>query len=173
KKYRNGEITQDRLRYGRLKTTFDALGFAVTDSKLHRLSKAYIQHLTTFNHLFPNTITLLKYLSEQYDLHIITNGFAEIQNKKLSNSSIIHYFKVIVNSDMAGVKKPHPAIFQMALRKAKVAPSLALMIGDNLEADILGAQRQGMAAVHFNSNREPTHKYCPIVYGLNEIKHLL
>ena len=145
----------------------------ITDALIHGLSEAYIEHLSSFNHIFPGTIEVLEYLRPNYKLHIITNGFEEIQEKKMRNSNIHHYFDVIVNSEMAGVKKPNPLIFELALKRAKVAAENALMIGDSLEADILGAKNLGFHVLHFNSHREPRHEICEMIQNLDEIKSFL
>lgn len=173
KLYREEKIAKDELRYQRLKQSFDAIGTAVSDERILVLADAYIEHLSTFNHIFPGTREVLDYLKPNYRLHIITNGFSEIQEKKMVNANIRGYFDVIINSEMAGVKKPNSKIFQLALGKAKVNASNALMIGDNLEADILGAQRMGFHALHFNSNKEKQHDFCEIIHDLHEIKHFL
>lgn len=88
KLYREEKITKDELRYQRLKTVFDALNFPVSDAMVHILAEEYIQHLSSYNYLFPNTIEILEYLRPNYRLHIITNGFQEIQDKKLKNANI-------------------------------------------------------------------------------------
>lgn len=173
KLYREEKINKEDLRYERLKTTFDTLGHLVTDDTINALSVAYIAHLSTFNHLVPNTIEILDYLSPKYNLHIITNGFKEIQEKKLRNTGILDYFQQIVNSEMAGVKKPNPDIFKLALKKANVPPEKAIMVGDNLEADILGAQAVGLHTLHFNVHNDPVHEYCNMIHELVEIKMYL
>ena len=71
---------------------------------------------------------------------------------------------------MAGVKKPNPIIFNLALEKANVLAEKALMIGDSLEADILGAQAAGLNALHFNAHNEQKHEYCDMITDLSEIK---
>ena len=86
KLYREERITKSELRYQRLKTVFDTLEYSISDDTINLLSDEYINHLSTFNHLFPNTIEVLEYLKPKYRLHIITNGFQEIQEKKLRNS---------------------------------------------------------------------------------------
>ena len=149
KLYREEKISKEALRYARLKSVFDRLGMSISDEIIHKLSEEYILYLSSFNHLFPNTIEVLQYLKPKYKLHIITNGFEEIQGKKLRNSNIDSYFEHVINSEMAGVKKPNPIIFELALSKANVAPRNALMIGDSLEADILGARDSGFHALHF------------------------
>ncbi len=173
KMYREEKITKSELRYQRLRSVFDTIGFKTSDDLIHTLSEDYINHLSSFNHLFPNTVEVLDYLRPNYKLHIITNGFQEIQGKKLRNSGIYDYFDQIIDSEMAGVKKPNPIIFKLALEKAKVEPYRSLMIGDSLEADILGAKAVGLHTLHFNAHREKEHTEAPIIYNLREIKSLL
>lgn len=173
KMYREERISKSELRYQRLKSVFDTLGHSVSDGLIHLLAEEYINHLSSFNHLFPNTVEVLEYLKPNYRLHIITNGFQEIQEKKLRNSGIHGYFDQIIDSEMAGVKKPNPLIFKLALDKAKAEPHKSLMIGDSLEADILGAKAAGLHTLHFNAHREEEHTHAPIIYDLQEIKSLL
>lgn len=173
KYYREGKISKDELRFQRLKVTFDTIGLSIPNELIYILSDQYIENLSTFNHLFPNTVEVLDYLKPNYKLHIITNGFQEIQDKKLQSSNIYNYFDHIINSEMAGVKKPNPKIFELALNKANTLPNKSLMIGDNLEADILGARAVGLHTLHFNANNEPEHEYCDMISDLSEIKFYL
>lgn len=170
KLYREEKITKSELRYQRLKSVFDALDYDISDSTIDMLSEEYISHLPSFNHLFPNTIEVLEYLKPNYNLHIITNGFQEIQEKKLMNSGIYRYFDQVIDSEMAGVKKPNPIIFNLAVEKACTASHRSLMIGDSLEADILGAKGAGFHTLHFNAHRGEEHNESPIIYDLQEIK---
>ncbi len=173
KLYREEKITKEALRYQRLKSVFDILNMVVSDAMIERLSQQYIQYLSSFNHLFPNTFEILDYLKPTYKLHIITNGFQEVQDTKMRNANIDGYFQHIVNSEMAGVKKPNPLIFELGLNMAKVAPENALMIGDSLEADIAGAKAVGLHTLHFNAHNEEQHNFCPIIHDLIEIKNYL
>ena len=173
KLYREDKITKTELRYKRLKTVFDKLNYKISDTSINHLADEYITYLAGFNHLFENAIKILDYLSPKYRLHIITNGFQEIQDKKLKGANIYSYFDQIIHSETAGVKKPNPLIFKTAMRMAKVAPDHAIMIGDNLEADIVGAKATGMHTIHFNAHNEPPHVFCPMVHDLIEIKTYL
>ena len=173
KLYREEKITKEELRYQRLKSVFDEMKYPATDDTIHVLSEEYINHLSSFNSLFPNTIEVLNYLRPNYKLHIITNGFQEVQEKKLRNSGIHGFFDQIIDSEMAGVKKPNPIIFNLALNKAGAKPEHSLMIGDSLEADILGAKSLGFHTIHFNAHRENSHDLAPIIYDLEEIKSFL
>ncbi|AWX43827.1 Pyrimidine 5'-nucleotidase [Flagellimonas maritima] len=173
KLYREEKISKKELRYQRLRKTFDTMGKTVSDSSINTLSHKYIEQLSVHTHLFPHTIEVLEYLSPKYRLHIITNGFQEVQEKKLKNSRIHKYFQNIIDSETAGVKKPHPYIFELALEKANVKQKNALMVGDSLEADIKGAQAIGINTVHFNSHNEQLHDLCKIINNLIEIKSIL
>ncbi|RCT55877.1 YjjG family noncanonical pyrimidine nucleotidase [Winogradskyella sp. KYW1333] len=150
KLYREERVSKPDLRYGRLKEAFDTLGVSVKDDMINHLSEAYIDYLTTFNHLFEGAIEILEYLQYKYHLHIITNGFEEAQERKMQNSKIRSYFKTVTNSEMVGVKKPNPKIFNYALNSAEANPNESIMIGDSLEADIAGAQKVGMRTIHFD-----------------------
>ncbi len=173
KLYREEKVTKEELRYNRLKKVFDALEYKVLDEVIYKLSEDYIKYLSSFNHLFPNAKEILEYLKPNYNLHIITNGFNAVQEKKLKNSGIFNYFNSIVDSEMAGVKKPNPAIFKLALLKANAIPEKAIMIGDSIEADILGAKAVGLHTLHFNAHKESRHNYCDMIHDLNEIKKYL
>ncbi len=150
KLYREEKVTKEALRYGRLKDAFNAININIEDDMINHLSVAYIDHLTTFNHLFDGTLDILNYLKDKYELHIITNGFEEAQERKMDNANIKSYFKTITNSEMVGVKKPNPKIFNFALDSAKAIPTESVMIGDSLEADIEGAHSIGMETIYFD-----------------------
>ena len=147
------ETSHEDLRYYRLKDVFDVVKFEVSDELIHQLSDEYITYLPEYNHLFDGAIELLDYLKPNYQLHIITNGFSQVQDKKLTNSNISHYFETITNSEIAGQKKPSPIIFEYALKTANASKEESLMIGDSFEADILGALNFGMDAVFFNEDK--------------------
>lgn len=168
--YRNSKIDKEKLRYGRLKDTFDAMDFAVADELIHLLSEDYITHLTTFDHLFEDAIEILNYLHPKYQLHIITNGFEEAQYKKMQVSNINHYFKTVTHSENAGVKKPDPIIFKYALQLAKAQPEESLMIGDNYEADVLGALQVGYDAIFFNYRKDESEPHIRQINRLSELK---
>ena len=173
KLYRENNISKDKLRYGRLSDTFKALDRDVSTKIIYKLSDDYIKYLSSFNFLIDETIPILKYLNSRYKLHIITNGFQEVQNLKLINSGIDHFFKTITNSEMAGVKKPNQMIFQLAINKAKTDFNSSIMIGDNLEADIYGALNVGMDAILFNYHKIRVPKGVNSIDKLNQLKDYL
>jgi putative hydrolase of the HAD superfamily len=174
KLYREEKVTKSALRYGRLKDTFDALKFEISDDLINQLAIDYIDVLPSNNYLFDGTIELLDYLFNRYELHIITNGFEEVQNLKLQKSGIDRYFNKIITSEAVGVKKPNPLVFEYALKLANANANESFMVGDNLEADIIGAMNCGISSIHFNIEKERKieKKYITVSHLL-EIKQYL
>ena len=168
KLYREEKVSKAALRYARLKETFHALKYEISDKKINSLAKEYILQLPNFNHLFDGTLELLDYLKEKYTLHIITNGFEEVQTLKMKKSKIFHYFTEVITSESVGVKKPNPKVFLHAMKKAGSSPKESLMIGDNIEADIQGALATGMKAIHCNFENTGI-----IPNNITSIRHLL
>ena len=148
--FRDDKISQNEMRFGRLRDTFEILNLKVEQDVLEILAEEYIQFLPENNHLFEGTFELLDYLKPKYNLHIITNGVHDLQNYKLNNSNLTPYFKTITNSESAGVKKPNPIIYEFALRQANANRETSIMIGDCIHADVLGAMNCGIDAILFN-----------------------
>lgn len=167
KLYQVDKITHDELRYTRLRQSFDALNYNISDEDIDYISEKYIEYMPDNNQLFDGAIKILEYLHPKYNLHIITNGFAEVQGKKINNSGLENYFKTITNSEMAGVKKPHRNIFEFALSLANANKKNAIMIGDCIDADVRGAIDFGMHAILFDE------KGIYAAEGLQTINHLL
>lgn len=150
KLYREEKVTKQELRYGRLKDTFNEIDISLSDQLIDNLSEDYIVYLSSFNNVFDSTYDVLDYLNAKYELHIITNGFEEAQEKKMKASNLRKYFSTVTNSEMVGVKKPNPKIFNFAMDLANAKPEHSVMIGDSLEADIKGAINVGMQALYFD-----------------------
>ena len=165
-------ISHEELRYRRLKDSFDAISHEISDAQIDQISEEYIHFLPDFNHLFEDAIAVLDYLKERYELHIITNGFAEVQFRKIANSNLKPYFKTITNSEMAGAKKPNPIIFQHALEKAKAQKNESIMIGYYMEAYVVGAIDFGMKAIFFNPNQMDVEESILQITTLAELKSI-
>jgi len=173
KLYQVDKITHEELRYNRLKMSFDKLNYAISDEDIDKIAHDYIEFLPDNNQLFEGTIEVLEYLYPKYNMHIITNGFAEVQQRKMDHSGLQKYFKTVTNSEMAGVKKPHQDIFKYALSLANANKQNAIMIGDCIDADVKGALKFGMKAIHFNEKgTQPEDKIITIKHLL-ELKDIL
>jgi len=172
--YRDEKITKEYLRFNRLKSTFDKLNINVNSNIIDKISEDYIKHLPDNNYLIPNTIKVLEYLFPKYTLHIITNGFKEVQNSKIINSGLKKYFKCIIDSETVGVKKPHSKIFKHAfLMSNSNQLNKCLMIGDSLEADVKGALNFGFNAIHLTSSEQKNDGEFLIINNLIELKKIL
>ncbi|CAL2101959.1 Haloacid dehalogenase [Tenacibaculum sp. 190130A14a] len=170
--YREDKIEKEALRYGRLKDTFDQLKFSATDDLIHQISHDYISYLPNYNYLIDGTIELLEYLKPKYELHIITNGFEEVQNLKLEESGIKKYFNEIITSEEVGVKKPNVKVFEYAFERAACLAHESIMIGDSYEADVLGGINAGMLAVYFNPEKKEENGVLSIA-KLSQLKQYL
>lgn len=173
KLYQVNKISHEELRFYRLNDVFDILNVKVEKEIVNQISEDYIMHLPNSNHLFDGAVEILEYLQPKYNLHIITNGFHFVQDKKMKNANIDHFFHTITNSELAGVKKPHPNIFEFALSLAKASKEESLMIGDSLEADIEGALNFGIDALFFNPDGVEASKEIKQINHLLELKNVI
>ncbi len=171
--YRDDKIDKDELRWKRFSDTL--IHFNIIDNDLSvEIGEYYINHSPRQTVLFPHTVNILDYLTEKYQLHIITNGFEEVQYIKLTESGILNYFDSISLSEKVGVKKPHPYIFKKALNDTGALASNSIMIGDDLYADIYGAQRVKMDHVYFNFYDTPHDKIVQHeINCLSELRNIL
>ena len=145
--------------------------FGIKDRKLaHAIEHDYVAHSPFKKNLMPDTLEVLGYLRERYVMHIITNGFSEIQFIKIKESSLADFFSEVITSESAGVRKPNPYIFRYAMRKGEAEPHNSIMIGDSLEADIIGARSVGMDQIFYNPAQKPHNEQ--ITYEIRELKEL-
>lgn len=173
KRYREGKIDKETLRFERLKTVFDSLNFPATTALIDDMSDAYIQTLPEYNVLFEGAIEMLTALKPHYALHVITNGFQDVQYFKMRNSGLLPFFETVTDSSSVGVKKPDPRIFRHALKVAQVSANESIMIGDNFEADIEGALATGMHAIHFMPLEKKNPSHYTEIEKLHELEFLL
>lgn len=171
--YRDNKVSKEALRTGRLKDSFELLKLELPLEKIEILADKYVQFLPGFNHLLKDTVNTLEYLQGRYRLHIITNGFEEVQHTKMKNSLIADFFDTVTTSEEAGVKKPHLKIFRHALEKAKALPENSVMVGDNYEADVLGAKNAGMRFIYFDYYQKKEDLEVVTINELTELKYYL
>lgn len=171
--YREDKITKADLNRTRFLKPLEHYGIHDVELADH-LSEDYVYWSPRIVRLVPGTMELLNYLKPKYHLHLITNGFQEVQHTKLSGSGLEPYFETLTVSEEVGVKKPNPEIFNYALRKAHATAEESIVIGDEMAVDIDGAKAAGIDQIFFNAKGEKvegerTHE----VKSLLEIKQLL
>jgi putative hydrolase of the HAD superfamily len=168
--YRLGNISKDKLSWQRFYKTL--LLFNVNDEiTAKKMSQDYVNISPTKTKLFPHSIEILQYLSKSYKLHIITNGFKEVQYLKINNCGINKFFTGIFTSEEVGCNKPNLDFFKFALSKTGAKAEESLVIGDDLQVDIKGAANLNIDTVWFNPNREK-EDFRP-VYEIHSLKELL
>lgn len=154
--YRNLKITKEELIRTRFNQTFQNLGLDDFDLSM-KVNEAYLDATTYKKELVPGAEEMLKTLkSRGYKLYVITNGFLEVQKRKMRNSGIEHLFDDSIISDEAGALKPSRAFFDYAFNKTGANPAQTLVIGDDPDADIVGAVEYGLKCIFFNRK----HKTC-------------
>lgn len=172
KLYGQGLITKDCLRYERFRAAFHVF-FPADELLIKKIGDAYVEISPRQTALFPNAIETLKNLkSLGFTLHIITNGFQEVQFIKLENSGLKEFFDIIVCSELIGKNKPDPAIFHHAFELTNCKPKNALMIGDDYYADITGAINSGIQAILFDPESKNTYNYDWVVSDLNDVSEM-
>lgn len=147
--YIDGKIKKEHLRTVRYQKTLETFGIRNKKMALH-MGEDYIKLSPLQKAVFPHTHDVLAYLQKKYTLHIITNGFEEVQTVKIKASGIDGFFANLITSEKAGALKPHRKIFDYSLSLAGALPDECLMVGDEPEKDIKGALNVGMHAVYFN-----------------------
>ncbi len=175
--YHHGKIEKDFLIIERYAHLLRTIGYNDIDNRLsQRMNEYYLDTLALQTQLVPYAIELLDYLTRRgYNLYILSNGFIEVQHKKLQSAGIEDYFERMVLSDEIGINKPDRRLFDYALEVTHSQVADTLMIGDNYDADILGAMQAGWGQIYFDRNhrgitaQEPQHT----VHNLKEVMDIL
>lgn len=151
-RYSKGEITRDYLIVERFRRPLsEGKGIEVTEALCLEMSDRFLDFCASKPGVIDGAHELMDYLKQRgYRMHMTSNGFHEVQYKKLAACGMRDYFDTIILSENAGVNKPSPAFFDYALRQSGASRETTLMIGDNLQTDILGALNAGIDALLFN-----------------------
>lgn len=171
---RDGEIDKEYLRKYRFYNTF--LRFEVDNQGLaDYFEHHFLDEILKYNELVPGAADLLDYLeAKEYKMHIISNGFQEVTERKCVLSGIADYFETITSADSVGVRKPRPEIFQHSLDLARAEKSESILIGDDWIADVKGAQRFGIDVIFFDVyNDDPQEADLKVIQHLSQIKDYL
>jgi len=156
--YRLGQLGRDEVRFLRFRDTLSALGMPDSAEKsqlAERLDAEFMHRSPRQTRLVEGALELLEAASVRYRIHILTNGFPDTQNLKIDGSGLAPYIEHRISSADIGVLKPDRRIFLHALRKAGAKRRDALMIGDHLVADVIGARNAGIEAVYYNPDAKP------------------
>lgn len=173
--YAEGKVTKDELNRQRFFYPLQAVG--VEDALLAKqFSEDFFAVIPTKSKLMPNAGEVLDYLHGRgYNLYILSNGFRELQRRKMQSAGIARYFKKVVLSDDIGVLKPWLPIFHFALSATQSQLHESLMIGDSWDSDVAGACRAGMSQVFYDPAGRNDLPFRPTYHirDLRELKEIL
>jgi len=159
------ELSLERFRHPLLQVGIDNAALA------DQIGEEYMELLPIRTALVPHAKELLNYLHPKYSLTIVSNGFVEVQYKKLQSSGIAPYFAHIVLSEAAKALKPDKRIFEYAMQLNGVTAPECIMIGDSYEADIRGAQNARIDQIYFQPS--PTSDKKPATYRVKSLEEIM
>ena len=175
--YADNKITKQQLNAERYTHPLRVMGVSDAEAIGSRFWEEAMKRLPFGKKLMPHAREILEYLKPRYKLYILSNGFTELQARKMQSAGIAHYFNGMVLSEDIRINKPHREIFEHALRVAGTTADKALMIGDNYDVDIKGAQSVGLDQIFYNvigrelsvKDAAPTHT----IRSLWELKDII
>ena len=175
-RYSKGEITRPYLIVERFRRPLSAgQGLDVTEPFCLEMSDKFLEFCSSKPGVVEGAHELMDYLKHQgYRMHMCSNGFHEVQYKKLAACGLKDYFDTIILSEDAGANKPSMQYFDYALRQSGADIATTMMIGDNLQTDIMGANRAGLDTILFNRwGIEPSSVPTYTVETLRDIMKIL
>jgi putative hydrolase of the HAD superfamily len=159
------KISHDHLRKVRFQKVLFAMGIEISEAFSLQLNQHFLETLPHQHHLMDDAFDVLEYLKPKYQLHILSNGYREVQTKKMHSAGILHFFENLFTVDNAKGKKPDKIFYDFAVETVGTNHKECIMIGDNLLTDIEGARNAGIRAIYFNPEIEET--------GIDTINQLL
>ena len=145
-----GRLSLDDARRQRFRKVFEALGVPLSEPDVDRAARAYRGGYVTARRAIDGAAELLAALAPRYRVAIVSNNLLDEQRDKLAYCRLDAHVHALVVSEEAGVSKPDPAIFHLALDRLGVSASDAVMVGDSWSADIVGAVAAGVRPIWFN-----------------------
>ena len=149
--YQAGRMNKAELRWRRFSMTLENWGLENNSVLGGRLGSHYVETSPYKTYLVKDALKVVTDLYERgHRLIMLTNGFEEVQHIKVKQCGLEPFFETVLTSDALGVKKPHIEIFNLALKKTDSKREDAIMLGDSLESDIVGAREAGWGQVYYN-----------------------
>ena len=142
-----------------------------------KITELYVRDYPTVKASVKDAVTVVKKLSRKYKIGVISNGFTDVQYRKLETMGLHDLFACIVLSEEFGIRKPDSRIFHRAASLLHVAPVECLYVGDSYVNDVVGAKAAGMQACWLNreSLKTPDENVKPdcIIHRFEELPGLL
>ncbi len=174
KQLEKGEITKPELKRTRFKKFFEAIGFECSADPF-TVNEHYLSLLGEGGNTLEGAVETVKALFEEgFELHIVTNGVAATQAKRLTKSGLLPYFKEVFVSETIGYQKPRKEYFDAVLEKiSETDKSRILVIGDSLTSDIRGAMNVGLPCCWLNHTGEALPGEYTVDFEIRDVKEVL
>lgn len=169
--YGQGRISKEELNRQRFLYPLEAVG-APDPCLSEAFATDFFAVIPTRSGLMPHAKEALEYLAPRYNLYILSNGFRELQQRKMQSAGIDRYFKKIVLSDDIGILKPHIELFHFALSATQSQPGDSLMVGDNWDNDVAGARQAGIDQIYYNVSYREELPFRP-TFMIEDLKELM
>lgn len=167
--YNHALITKEYLMSERFRRPLAEVGSPMTTEYGRQFDREYLDRLARCTVLIDGAVELLESLRDMgCRIGILSNGFTEVQYRKIRNSGLEPYVDFVVLSDDIGVNKPDVRIFRHAETVCGADAADCIMIGDNPDTDIAGALNAGWQAIYF-SRKGDRH---PAVQTVNTLRQL-
>lgn len=165
-----GETTREQLLTDRFRLLYEWLH---VERSAEQTKALYEQQLSQQAMLIPGSLELLETLSTQYDLYIVSNGTAVVQDSRLALSGLSRFFRNIFISQRIGVDKPNKTFFDRCFASIpNFRQEETIIVGDSLTSDIFGGWQAGIHTCWYNPKGKPRRDEIPIEYEIAELGQL-
>lgn len=164
------KITRQQVLVRRFQLLFQELG---VNASCEKTQECYENMLAKGHDFMPGAQELLETLKEKYEMYLISNGTAMVQDARLRDSGMEQYFKGIFISERVGVDKPQKEFFDRSFAAIPVFdPGQAMIIGDSLTSDIRGGNNAGVRTCWYNPKHKPRRADIHVDYEISELMEL-
>lgn len=165
-----GKLTREQVLTRRFAILFEELGVERSSAQ----AKEIYEHLLGVGHYFiPGAPEILEVLAPQYDLYLVSNGTATVQESRLESAGIKPYFKDIFISQLVGFDKPQKEFFDRCFAQIpNFVREDAVIVGDSLTSDMRGGINAGIRTCWFNPHRKPRREEIPVDYEIGALSEL-
>ena len=176
-RYGRGEITRDFLIVERFRRPLSmGSGPVPTEEYCRQMGDRFLEYCVVMARPIEGARELVDYLRGRgYRLHLASNGFHEVQHRKIVACGMEGCFATVVLSEDAKANKPQRAFFDYAFRITGAQPATTLMIGDGWDSDMMGAIGYGLDTIYYNRfpDYPPPRPVTYEVKALADIKEIL
>ncbi|MDD4290937.1 MAG: YjjG family noncanonical pyrimidine nucleotidase [Clostridia bacterium] len=167
--FENGLLSKEEVLTVRFDRLFDALGIKANSLQIESF---YMRNLEEGHRLNSHSKEVCERLSKYFRLFIITNGVSRTQKIRLGSCGILKYIEKVFISEDCGISKPHKEYFDIVLNDIRCSRSNALVVGDSLTSDILGANNSDLDSVWYNPKKKTLTGAAMPTYTISDLREL-